>query len=635
MLFAGLIALFFVYAGMVFADDAGKDNLARDEEPVVISVADCPAFQGSDLEDILVYRWASGTNTWEKVLFQIDEKDDTYFDPGDNKFNNNDEIALNAVDAGDRACKSGTNFWLQESINPVRYEIEIVDTYTLHPDTARGWFYVYKAEDTALNTDLIRIDGIRDSLQVNTDCYYEKFLYRNPFVLEDVAIKPGCGGDSTDVLDRRKTRTCITVGGIPLCFDEEDFAVTFGEEWLVDGNLRAIVHLEGELQEYDVVVVDLTFYRKYIRTEITMHFEIFPLACDSLRYSTDYIPEVAGMYHIDNGVEEGIQWDIMDGVQPDPPLAKQPINSYAEVTHESAGTWIEIIDFANVLPGHPGKFNFYNDGGPDPSGTESGKYPGNWGEAGVKFKDIPKEQFDIVGKTFFFSSDLDEFGEKGLIYNEYYYNPLVATVSEQLSDSTGIPACSGSYVFSSFRAVLEDGVSTVSWDIESDGDLDGLNLYRRQPAESAPGKKLNEGRLNAGTGVFVDREIEPGTAYIYTLEAVPFECSPFILGTTSLVQIPNTNGQLLGANYPNPFNPITTIPYRVPGVGPIPVSLKIFDIRGQLVRTLLEDVLEPGFYCEVWNGRTDGGKVVGSGIYFCRLELNSQHKSTKKLTLVK
>ena len=633
-IFAGLLASLF-FSCAVFADDAGKDNLTRDEEPVVISVADCPAFQGSDLDDILVYRWVSGTNAWEKVLFQIDEKNDTYFDPGDNKFNHNDEVVFNAVDAGDRACKSTTNFWLEESINPIRYEIKVVDTYSEFPDTAGGWFYVYKAEDTPLDTDLVIIEGIQDSLRINTDCYYEKFLYRNPFVMEDLAIKAGCGGDSTDILDRRKTRTCITVGGLPLCFDEEDLVISFGEEWLVDGNVRAIVHLEGELQEYDVTVVDIIFYRKYIETIIEMHFEKFPLACDSLRYSTDCNPEVEGMYHIDNGVALGIQSDIIDGVQPDPPFAVQPICSFNEVTHATAGTWYEIIDFENVLPGHPGKFNFYNDGGPDPSGSESGKYPGTWGEAGVKFRDIPNEQFNLVGKTFFSSSDLDELGAKGLIYNDYYYNPLIVAVFEQMSDSTGVPSCSGSYVFSAFKAVLKNGMGVVNWELEIEDDIRGVNLYRRMPGESAPGEKLNSGRLNAGSGVFYDREIRPGTAYIYTLEAIPYECSPFILGTTSLVQIPVAKEENLGTNYPNPFNPNTTIPFRVPGDISIQVSLKIFDIRGMLIRTLQEEILKPGFYCEVWDGRTDSGQAVGSGIYFCRYELAGQPISTKKMTLVK
>jgi len=92
-------------------------------------------------------------------------------------------------------------------------------------------------------------------------------------------------------------------------------------------------------------------------------------------------------------------------------------------------------------------------------------------------------------------------------------------------------------------------------------------------------------------------------------------------------------------NYPNPFNPTTRIPVAVHGSrksvhGPIPTTLKIYNIRGQLVRTLLDQKFAPGEYKIVWDGKDCSGKEVSSGIYFYQLKVGEQAK-TKKMVLIK
>ena len=74
----------------------------------------------------------------------------------------------------------------------------------------------------------------------------------------------------------------------------------------------------------------------------------------------------------------------------------------------------------------------------------------------------------------------------------------------------------------------------------------------------------------------------------------------------------------LGANFPNPFNPSTTIPFSVPdGAGP--THLQIVNVRGQLVATLVQSPLTSGRHAVGWNGRTNDGRSAASGIYFLRL----------------
>jgi len=89
-------------------------------------------------------------------------------------------------------------------------------------------------------------------------------------------------------------------------------------------------------------------------------------------------------------------------------------------------------------------------------------------------------------------------------------------------------------------------------------------------------------------------------------------------------------------NFPNPFNPTTVIRYQIPAISTQQsvVSLKIYNILGQRVRTLVNKEQVPGYYSVVWNGRDDYGREMASGVYFYRLEAGS-YSSSKKLLLLK
>ena len=95
----------------------------------------------------------------------------------------------------------------------------------------------------------------------------------------------------------------------------------------------------------------------------------------------------------------------------------------------------------------------------------------------------------------------------------------------------------------------------------------------------------------------------------------------------------------LQQNYPNPFNPITHIPFVVGGRpdGPAQtVSLRIYDVSGKLVKTLLGNELQsPGRHRSVWNGRDEAGRPVASGIYFSRLAVGTEASVSRKLVLLK
>jgi len=95
--------------------------------------------------------------------------------------------------------------------------------------------------------------------------------------------------------------------------------------------------------------------------------------------------------------------------------------------------------------------------------------------------------------------------------------------------------------------------------------------------------------------------------------------------TDEIALLPKEYG--ISQNYPNPFNPATTINYQLPEKNH--VSLKIYDILGNLVKTLVDDEQAPGYYNVTWNA---GG--LASGVYFYRI-MSGSFVSTKKLILLK
>jgi len=88
----------------------------------------------------------------------------------------------------------------------------------------------------------------------------------------------------------------------------------------------------------------------------------------------------------------------------------------------------------------------------------------------------------------------------------------------------------------------------------------------------------------------------------------------------------------LHSNYPNPFNPETTIGFSVENQSL--VTVEIYNIIGQRVRVLVNEVMEAGEHSAVWNGRDRNNREVSSGIYFYRMQ-SGEYTDTKKMILMK
>ncbi len=134
---------------------------------------------------------------------------------------------------------------------------------------------------------------------------------------------------------------------------------------------------------------------------------------------------------------------------------------------------------------------------------------------------------------------------------------------------------------------------------------------------------------------YLDASVDPSQLYFYQLIEVSGDGNQVVYGPIEVRSLVQALIFGLSAARPNPFNPLTRhaeINFQIPSRSQ--VSLKIYNITGQLVRTLVNEVMPAGFYTAKWNGKNDRGQTLSNGIYFYNLEAGGL-KATKKITLIK
>ena len=159
-------------------------------------------------------------------------------------------------------------------------------------------------------------------------------------------------------------------------------------------------------------------------------------------------------------------------------------------------------------------------------------------------------------------------------------------------------------------------------------DLLGYNVYLDDMVEPIGSTTFTEWQ-------YVDlvylQEYIAGVSAVYDEgESIVVEFPFTYLGTGAGNDIPLITE--LSGNFPNPFNPDTEIKFSIKDPGH--VTLNVFNIRGQLVKTLVNEKLEPKHYSVIWDGKDNSGKSVSSGIYFYKMKAE-KYTSTKKMILMK
>jgi flagellar hook assembly protein FlgD len=99
------------------------------------------------------------------------------------------------------------------------------------------------------------------------------------------------------------------------------------------------------------------------------------------------------------------------------------------------------------------------------------------------------------------------------------------------------------------------------------------------------------------------------------------------------VELSPVAGNWIGRNRPNPFNPVTEIPFRIESSGP--VRAQIFSIEGRLVRTILDGWALAGDHRLVWDGLGASGKPMASGVYLLKVRYPTGDTGVLKLSLLR
>ena len=190
---------------------------------------------------------------------------------------------------------------------------------------------------------------------------------------------------------------------------------------------------------------------------------------------------------------------------------------------------------------------------------------------------------------------------------------------------------------SSFEGNYVNGVVQLAWTTQSETDNLGFYIYRADSPNDEFYKvshQLIDGAGNSATThkySFTDLSVSQGNTYYYRLIDVGYE--GFEKSHTEIkVQIEMPTEYSLEQNYPNPFNPETTIPFKLKEKGL--VHLAVYNMNGQLVRTLVQQNYQPGSYHVSWDGKDDNGTPLPSGIYLYDFRING-HKFTKKMSFIK
>ena len=198
-------------------------------------------------------------------------------------------------------------------------------------------------------------------------------------------------------------------------------------------------------------------------------------------------------------------------------------------------------------------------------------------------------------------------------------------------------------VLSSFTAIYANGISLLKWITMSESNNQGWNLYKSETNEISNAIKINP-ELIESTGnstqqssyTFRDNsELLTNKTYYYWLESIDYAGNTTLFDPISIVIEDNNqspelpNETILQANYPNPFNPRTTINFSVKQGET--AQLNIYNSKGQIVKTY--PAFENGKHSIEWNGKDNLGKKVASGLYLYKLNSNSSSQIRKMILL--
>jgi hypothetical protein len=181
-----------------------------------------------------------------------------------------------------------------------------------------------------------------------------------------------------------------------------------------------------------------------------------------------------------------------------------------------------------------------------------------------------------------------------------------------------------------FTAALKQASVELTWTLSVYDEGVRFNVYRADGPGAdfieIPAAQVSRSGL---AFTFVDGSVAGGESYRYRVASVAAGTTHVLFETETIKtpELPLT----LYQNFPNPFNPATTIRYYLPGADR--VRLQVFDASGKLVATLVDAQQQRGSHAAEWKGANAGGAQVRSGVYFCRLATHEKTLTHKMVLL--
>jgi hypothetical protein len=394
-LMLGLVGGFVALADLTMAeeDNGTAKTLDRNLEPVIITGAKVGALSGFPVNELFVYSYANGI--WWQIPAQVDEvtASGDYAVTEDNVLDADDEIVFMAMDLGDRAV-AGDPITASLSISVPWYEIEVTDPIN---SAKKGWAYIVRSNTLTptftanyVDYDLEhhRIEGTTYGLGIAIPHPYFDYLTLN-------------GGD--DILDRTKTRLCLTKSYCPIHEDNLPGDPQIEDDLIEDGPVRVIVRGGKGLAYHSMV-------------EWTRPISGLEWIQPHMRFSTDFNEQALGATYYNAVVPEGV---TVDGEADF--VAEEPVSSWFQLSTDE-GTLIQIGDTTSM---GGTQYNYYEDDSTyEDSDTGDGK---RYGDTGVFIKK-PNQSFTY---TFALYSLPGAQPNLGTTYEAFFMQPLSARASLQ------------------------------------------------------------------------------------------------------------------------------------------------------------------------------------------------------------
>ena len=239
-------------------------------------------------------------------------------------------------------------------------------------------------------------------------------------------------------------------------------------------------------------------------------------------------------------------------------------------------------------------------------------------------------------------------------YNTTYFyrvaavdtNGNMSNLSNELTVSTSVPvlevsetehdfgtvtvgSASATWTFTIMNTGLADMIFGLSLRTDSAFTLSYYTISALEPQESL---QVGANFVPPASGVYTDTVLISSSAPVNGTAAIILHGTGTDTSTSSVGDENFPQGFQLKQNYPNPFNPITLIRFDLPFASA--VEIIVYNIRGNHVRTLVQNTLKAGYHTVAWNGRNDADKLVSSGFYFYRIHAG-RYTEIRKMVMMK